>query len=213
MSNASRPIDAVCERLTVVLGTLPNLRARCPAHGSRGGTLSIREGVDGAVLLKCHAGCTIDAILHSLGLRLRDLFPNANALRRRNAEIAEAKRQFRRAPRATIFDALSRGLKHKRDQILEEEGYQRPLRSSEVNEIRARVSKIFDVKLKPLDPWPHEFFPHCGDPEWRWIFERRVREVLVEKYSDPEREASPGELHVAACRAAEDLHDLARHPG
>jgi len=48
-------------------------RARCPSHGSRGGSLAIAEG-DGRVLLFCHGGCEVEAILASIGLELTDLF-------------------------------------------------------------------------------------------------------------------------------------------
>lgn len=48
--------------------------ARCPAHDDRHASLSIREGADGRVLLKCHAGCTVEAIVVSQGLQIRDLF-------------------------------------------------------------------------------------------------------------------------------------------
>jgi hypothetical protein len=48
-------------------------RARCPSHGSRGGTLVIAER-DDRVLLHCFAGCETGAVLASLGLELSDLF-------------------------------------------------------------------------------------------------------------------------------------------
>jgi hypothetical protein len=48
--------------------------ARCPAHEDRNPSLSINEGSDGRILLKCHAGCGNDAILAKLGLTKRDLF-------------------------------------------------------------------------------------------------------------------------------------------
>jgi len=48
-------------------------RARCPSHGSRGGSLAVAEG-DGRVLLFCHGGCEVEAILNSIGLELADLF-------------------------------------------------------------------------------------------------------------------------------------------
>jgi hypothetical protein len=48
-------------------------RARCPSHGSRGGTLAIAER-DDRVLLHCFAGCETGAVLASLGLELTDLF-------------------------------------------------------------------------------------------------------------------------------------------
>ena len=49
--------------------------ARCPKHDDRENSLSIGEGDDGRVLLKCFAGCSADAIVEVLGLELRDLFP------------------------------------------------------------------------------------------------------------------------------------------
>jgi hypothetical protein len=48
--------------------------AKCPAHSDRSPSLSIREGDDGRILLRCFAGCTIDSILSTLGLGRRDLF-------------------------------------------------------------------------------------------------------------------------------------------
>jgi hypothetical protein len=49
--------------------------ARCPAHEDRTPSLGVSEGDDGRVLVVCHAGCTVDAILVALGLGIRDLFP------------------------------------------------------------------------------------------------------------------------------------------
>jgi hypothetical protein len=37
--------------------------------------LSIAEGDDGRVLLNCHAGCTVEEVVSSIGLELQDLFP------------------------------------------------------------------------------------------------------------------------------------------
>lgn len=48
-------------------------RAQCPSHGSRGLTLSIRRA-DDRTLVKCFAGCELDAVLDDLGLTVRDLF-------------------------------------------------------------------------------------------------------------------------------------------
>ena len=49
--------------------------ARCPAHGDKGPSLSVREGDDGRVLLNCFAGCTFPDIAKALGLEARQLFP------------------------------------------------------------------------------------------------------------------------------------------
>jgi hypothetical protein len=49
--------------------------ARCPAHEDRRPSLSINKGKDDTVLLKCHAGCSTEAVVKALGLTMRDLFP------------------------------------------------------------------------------------------------------------------------------------------
>jgi hypothetical protein len=53
--------------------------ALCPAHEADGErhrpSLSVSTGRDGCVLMKCHAGCTVEAVLAALGLTVRDLFP------------------------------------------------------------------------------------------------------------------------------------------
>lgn len=48
--------------------------ARCPAHQDRSPSLSVREGRDGRVLLKCFAGCSVEAVCAALGIRVSDLF-------------------------------------------------------------------------------------------------------------------------------------------
>jgi hypothetical protein len=49
------------------------LRARCPVHGSRGGTLAVSRGQRGAVVY-CHAGCETTDVLAAIGLCWDDLF-------------------------------------------------------------------------------------------------------------------------------------------
>lgn len=48
--------------------------ARCPAHEDRRASFSIAKGQNGRVLVRCHAGCELKAILDALGLRRCDLF-------------------------------------------------------------------------------------------------------------------------------------------
>jgi hypothetical protein len=48
--------------------------SKCPAHDDRDPSLSIGVATDGRVLLRCHAGCTADAIVGSVGLKMSDLF-------------------------------------------------------------------------------------------------------------------------------------------
>jgi len=49
--------------------------AKCPAHDDRKPSLSISEGNDGRVLLKCLAGCDTNDVLAALGMAWPDLFP------------------------------------------------------------------------------------------------------------------------------------------
>jgi hypothetical protein len=49
--------------------------ARCPAHDDRKASLSVTEGDDGTVLVKCHAGCDTAAVVSAIGLTVADLFP------------------------------------------------------------------------------------------------------------------------------------------
>lgn len=48
--------------------------ARCPAHEDRVSSLSVGEGEEGRVLVRCFAGCTVEMIANALGLELADLF-------------------------------------------------------------------------------------------------------------------------------------------
>lgn len=64
--------------------------ARCPAHEDKLASLSVSEGDDGRILVKCHAGCATEDVVRKLGLELRDLFPEGDA-RRDNGGSARAR--------------------------------------------------------------------------------------------------------------------------
>ena len=59
--------------------------AKCPAHDDHRASLSIGTGTDGRVLIRCHAGCDLDAICASAGLAPADLFADTTT----KATIAE----------------------------------------------------------------------------------------------------------------------------
>jgi hypothetical protein len=65
------------------------LTARCPAHDDRNPSLCVSEGDDGRALVHCFAGCTTEAIVAALDLRMRDLFPNRTAWRSRRCTEAK----------------------------------------------------------------------------------------------------------------------------
>ena len=73
------PVDLILARLRE-RGLTPKQNAkgwscRCPAHEDRNPSLSIAAGDNGGAVLKCHAGCTLDAIVGSLRLTKQDIMP------------------------------------------------------------------------------------------------------------------------------------------
>lgn len=67
--------------------------ARCPAHDDRSPSLSVKEGRDGRILVRCWAGCDLEHICSALGIRVPDLFASTEYLRPqppRNAHELEA---------------------------------------------------------------------------------------------------------------------------
>ena len=62
--------------------------ANCPAHEDRSPSLAIRELDDGTVLIKCFAGCAATDVVATVGLELRDLFPERAADHRRKPSRA-----------------------------------------------------------------------------------------------------------------------------
>src|SRR5262245_36187767 len=69
------PLETLLARLPGAKKAGNGWSVRCPAHDDRRASLSLSEGDDGTVLVKCHAGCDTSAILAALGLKLADLFP------------------------------------------------------------------------------------------------------------------------------------------
>jgi hypothetical protein len=81
----SEPLGRVLQLLKGVRRSGEGHEAHCPAHEDERRSLSVGRGKDGCVLLKCHAGCTTEAVLAALGLTVHDLFaaPAANGACRR----------------------------------------------------------------------------------------------------------------------------------
>lgn len=97
-------IDAKMGPIGQVLARLDGFKARnnghnrwracCPAHGGTNpSALSVGLGENGAVLLRCWSGCSLEAITDALGLRVKDLFPpresHTRATKRRHLLTAE----------------------------------------------------------------------------------------------------------------------------
>jgi hypothetical protein len=67
-------VTKLLAKFSSVKKTSSGWTVRCPAHEDGTASLSISEGRDGRVLLKCHAGCDHKKIVAALGLEERDLF-------------------------------------------------------------------------------------------------------------------------------------------
>jgi len=68
-------LDGVLTRLTQVRKSGKGWMAQCPAHEDTNPSLSVSEGYEGRVLLKCFAGCSFRDIAKALNL------PRSNPLR------------------------------------------------------------------------------------------------------------------------------------
>ena len=74
------PMEMVLDRLEGVKPNGNGWMARCPAHDDQKASLSIRVGDSQPVVLHCHAGCDLSAILEELGLGMADILrPAASA--------------------------------------------------------------------------------------------------------------------------------------
>jgi putative DNA primase/helicase len=62
----------------------------CPAHDDRTPSLTVSQGEDGRVLVKCHAGCETEDVVTALGLTMTDLFePKNEPVARRASRIVD----------------------------------------------------------------------------------------------------------------------------
>jgi putative DNA primase/helicase len=68
------PLHMILSLLTNVRASGEGYLASCPTHDDNDPSLSITEGSDGRVLLKCFAGCPVEEIVRSIGLTMADLF-------------------------------------------------------------------------------------------------------------------------------------------
>ncbi|MFT7692260.1 MAG: 5S rRNA maturation endonuclease (ribonuclease M5) [Candidatus Latescibacterota bacterium] len=70
------PIESFINGLDAVRSDGSGFIARCPAHEDTNPSLSISEGEDGRILVKCHAGCTAEKVVSEMGKSMADLFVN-----------------------------------------------------------------------------------------------------------------------------------------
>ena len=73
-------IENVLSKLEKVRRNGSGYQALCPGHEDENPSLSIDTGDDGRVLVFCHAGCSFDSIVQSLGMSAQDLMPQNGQL-------------------------------------------------------------------------------------------------------------------------------------
>ena len=93
------PLENLLEKLPGARKAGNGWSACCPAHDDQKASLSVSAGTDGSVLVKCHAGCTTEAVLNAVGSTLRDLFPQGRGTRQRPK--SKLGRSARHLPRPT----------------------------------------------------------------------------------------------------------------
>lgn len=181
--------------------------ALCVAHRDNGPSLSVREAADGKVLLRCFAGCSFNAIVSALGLQPADLFPTRDPKEEqgRAVERADLQRRYRSTPSVVIREMTEREIERKRDALLERDGYVRPLRSDDLNDVRRRVARVLGIaEPKALPPFVWEQWPpHDVDPEWPSLFERGLKWAREEAREQGVLEVvSERALHFRAAKLA-----------
>jgi DNA primase len=83
--------------------------ACCPAHDDSDPSMAISQTNSGKILVKCFAGCTALDIVHSVGLELQDLFPDAyqeNPMAFAYRERAERERRKNKISYARTYCAI-----------------------------------------------------------------------------------------------------------
>jgi len=88
-------LDEFLAKLSGVKETPKGFSALCPSHHDKSPSLSVTEAPDGKILVKCHAGCSSEAVCQALGLTVSDLFPE-NGTRQRS----EGPTPYKSNPRA-----------------------------------------------------------------------------------------------------------------
>lgn len=88
-SRDTHPIDLILSRVSNLKPSGNGYKARCPAHPDKSPSLSIREGDNKRVLIKCFAGCPYEKVMLALnldpsdGFTKEDFFINSNHYQKR----------------------------------------------------------------------------------------------------------------------------------
>ncbi|MHB2009538.1 MAG: hypothetical protein ACYCOX_16030 [Acidobacteriaceae bacterium] len=97
-------------------------QARCPAHEDRSPSLSIAEGRNGRILIRCWAGCETKDVLAAFGLTFKDISPELTRAGRAALALRRAEEARARYREIVIFiSSAARGLAARGDIVLANE--------------------------------------------------------------------------------------------
>jgi predicted transcriptional regulator len=102
----AQPIDLILSHLKDPQKTNKGYKAKCPNHDDKRASLTISEGDDGRVLLKCFAGCPTEEIVKAVGLKMKDLFPKKRGGRGKKPGKTSAHLHTSKEKAKTIKDSL-----------------------------------------------------------------------------------------------------------
>lgn len=72
-------LERIVERIPDARPYKHGYRAKCPSHdGKHRDSLSLSEGEDGAALVHCFGGCETADVLRTIGLEMKDLYPESH---------------------------------------------------------------------------------------------------------------------------------------
>lgn len=129
---------SLLSRLDGVIGKGPRWRAICPAHESTHGSrsLAIYEPEPDRLLLRCHAGCDVGAVVGAVGLGLADLFPP------RERDPSNPARSIRKPWRAADVVSALRGELHIAGVILADVAGGREIGEADRERARDAVERV-----------------------------------------------------------------------
>ncbi len=103
-------IDAFTSLLSNVKPKGAGYMARCPGHDDDDNSLSIDEGDDGRILLKCFAGCAAEDIVTAVGLDMADLFGKEKGARFTPPSTSAQVHQSAKTKDTPYLSVISRGV-------------------------------------------------------------------------------------------------------
>ena len=176
--------------------------ARCPAHEDRKASLSIGTGDDGRVLLHCHAGCTLDAILSAVQLEARDLFAETTP-----AKTIVATYPYYDEGGAHLYDVVRYAPKDFRqrraDGVWKMAGVRRVL--YRLPDLQGQTTAYLVEGEKDADRLRSIHLPGTtnagGAGKWRQEYAQQLKAASVEHVVLLPDNDAPGQLHAAAVTA------------